>query len=172
MNKKGHFLAGAGIARYLEDLKKTVCSYCRQNVMASLWHDFPWCLLKVYFEIPYKNFQLSQLKTACVIATPVSDTQLQLRPTLPDQDKMMTSSELDSWPKSLDQDYVLITLIIVHILLMNKMYLFLGLSHLQISKINPVGGRVANYLHSVFLGYLGRFLLYKVLVEWPLDILA
>ena len=84
----------------------------------------------------------------------------------------MTSSELESWPKLLDQDYVLITLIIVHILLMNKIYLFLGLTHLQISKLKPDGGRVANYLHSVFLGDLARFLLSKVLVEWPLDILA
>ena len=83
---------------------------------------------------------------------------------------MMTSSELDSWPKLLDQDYVLITLIIVHILLMNKMYLFLGLTHLQISKINPVGGRVANY--CIQYSSIGRFLLSKVLVEWPLDILA
>lgn len=119
------------------------------------------------------------------IATPVSHTQLEQRPTLPDQDEKMMTSEVESLPKMLNQpEYWLLWqmlilfffIFVLTLLLMNQMYFFFWGSIIpKFQKKNQskywVCGQICLVLCLVLLGCLGRFLLSKALTRWPSEIL-
>ena len=53
-----------------------------------------------------------------------------------------------------------------NILHMNQMFFYHGHDPMQSLKMNPVVDFIVNYLHLVFLVYLGGFLFSKALIRW------
>ena len=78
------------------------------------------------------------------------------------QDEKTTTSGVDSFPEMRD----LIRMIILGPLHISQMLFYHRPDPMLVLKINPIVVFVANYLCLV-LGYLSKFLYYKILTGWP-----
>ena len=86
---------------------------------------------------------------------------------------LMPGPEDDTRSRQLSQgarldpyDYLYYFLDFLNILHMNQMFFYHRHDPMQSLKMNPVIDFMVNYLHLVFLVYLGGFLFSKALIRW------